>query len=209
MYLTQALIPYDIAARLKLFNAYDWHQFAWRAFPGREQESRNFLTRLERQERESRFRLLILSASPPQQPDSVTDSAVVWQSKGVSDSFLNHAAYRFKLRVNPTKRDHKTRKRIPLLMQEEQRAWLDRKAQQAGFRVVAESLRLLPEGRQRFRNRTQKKTGLHHAVECQGILVVEQQDLFREAFMRGIGSAKAFGFGLLALVPCALPRDTQ
>ncbi len=208
MYLTQALIPYDAAARLKLFDAYDWHQFVWRVFPGREQESRDFLTRLERHERESRFRLIILSASPPQQPESVTDSAIVWQSKKVTDLFLNHTAYRFQLRGNPTKRDHKTRKRMPLLMQEEQRAWLDRKAQQSGFRVLAESLRILPEGRQRFRDRAQKKAGLHHAVEFQGILVVEHRDRFREAFMRGIGPAKAFGFGLLALVPCALPGDT-
>lgn len=208
MHLTQAFIPYAVAARLKLFNAYDWHQFVWQAFPGREQESRDFLTRLERQEREGRFRLLLLSTSAPHRPEALADASVVWQSKAVGDAFLNHDAYRFQLRVNPTKRDHQTRKRVPLLKEEEQLSWLDRKAEQSGFRVLHESVRILPEGRQVFRDRARKKAGLHHAVEFAGLLVVEDRDQFRQAFATGIGPAKAFGFGLLALVPCSLPGGT-
>lgn len=209
MHLTQAVISYAVAARLKLFNAYDWHQFVWHAFPEHGQDTRDFLTRLERHERKDQFRLLILSASTPQRPAELADASVIWQSKTVADSFLNHDAYQFQIRANPTKRDHQTRKRVPLLDREEQLAWLERKAGQSGFRVLPESVRILPEGRQVFRDRARKKAGLHHAVEFEGVLVVEQRDRFRQAFAKGIGSAKAFGFGLLALVPCSLPGGTQ
>lgn len=208
MYLAQMLIPFEAAARLRLFNAYDWHQLVWGCFPGRPEASRDFLTRLERQEREGRFRLLMLSASAPERPASLSDAGMAWQVKEVSGSFLNHAAYRFQLRANPTKRDNKTRKRVPLLTREEQVGWLNRKAKDAGFRILEDSLRIIPEGRQLFRDRTHGKAGLHHAVEYAGTLVVEDRDAFRKAFSQGIGSAKAFGFGLLALIPCATPEET-
>lgn len=208
MHLAQALISFEMAARLKLFNAYDWHRLVWQAFPGRPEASREFLTRLERQEREGRFRLLMLSASAPERPASLADSGTAWQVKEVSGSFLEHPAYRFQLRANPVKRDNKTRKRVPLLTREEQAGWLNRKANHAGFRVIEDSLRIIPEGRQRFRDRTHGKAGLHHAVEYAGSLVVEDRDAFRRAFASGIGSAKAFGFGLLALIPCATPVET-
>jgi len=43
--------------------------------------------------------------------------------------------------------------------------------------------------------------GVHYAVEFQGVLTVTDPALFRTTFTTGIGSAKAFGFGLLALAP--------
>ncbi|MCO5060746.1 MAG: type I-E CRISPR-associated protein Cas6/Cse3/CasE [Kiritimatiellae bacterium] len=209
MHLTQALIPYEVAARLKLHNAYDWHRLAWDTFPGRPEAERDFLTRIERQEREGRFRLLILSASRPQRPAPLSEASVEWQTRTISEKFLGYAAYRFTLRANPTKRDNKLRKRVPLLEGDAQREWLNRKAKAAGFRVIAESLRIIPEGRQRFRDRTQGKAGVHHSVEFAGTLIVEDAESFKVSFERGIGSGKAFGFGLLALVPCASPEETQ
>jgi CRISPR-associated protein Cas6/Cse3/CasE subtype I-E len=45
------------------------------------------------------------------------------------------------------------------------------------------------------------KRGKHVSVDFQGILNVTNQDRFKKAFCKGIGSAKAFGFGLLMLQP--------
>ena len=44
-------------------------------------------------------------------------------------------------------------------------------------------------------------SGVHFAVEFQGVLTVTDAELFRRTFTTGIGTAKAFGFGLLALAP--------
>ena len=43
--------------------------------------------------------------------------------------------------------------------------------------------------------------GLHSAVEFQGVLNVTDPAKFHETFARGIGPAKAFGFGLLVIAP--------
>ena len=43
--------------------------------------------------------------------------------------------------------------------------------------------------------------GLHSTVDYQGVLTVTDPIRFHEAFTRGIGSAKAFGFGLLVIAP--------
>jgi CRISPR system Cascade subunit CasE len=38
-------------------------------------------------------------------------------------------------------------------------------------------------------------------VEFQGVLELTDPAIFHETFARGIGSAKAFGFGLIVLAP--------
>ena len=55
-----------------------------------------------------------------------------------------------------------------------------------------------PEGASTSRR---KSAGLHSAVEFQGVLVVTDPAKFHETFTRGIGPAKAFGFGLLVIAP--------
>ena len=45
------------------------------------------------------------------------------------------------------------------------------------------------------------KLGLHGGVEFQGDLRVTGPEKFRETFALGLGSAKAFGFGMLVLAP--------
>lgn len=202
-FLTQAFLDYEDAARLRLTDVYDWHQLVWRAFPGADGQPRDHLTRLERRERERRFRLLVLSARPPARPPEWPAVPEAWQTREVKPAFLAHERYRFQLRANPTKRDNQSRKRVPLRTAEEQLAWLRRKGEQAGFVADEESLRIVPEGREWFRIEKAQRSGFHHAVEFEGALQVTDRAAFAAAFARGIGSAKAFGFGLLALVPVA------
>lgn len=207
-YLTQALLDYETAARRQLRDVYDWHQLVWQAFPGRDGETRDFLTRLDRREREQAFRLLIVSPRPPVRPAGWPDTAEAWRTKEITPAFLAHGNYRFQLRANPTKRENVSRKRLPLRTADEQAAWMQRKAAQSGFRVHEDSLRIMPEGREWFRVEKRKQEGVHHAVEFEGILSVTDRGLFESAFAKGIGSAKGFGFGLLALVPVSIPSET-
>ncbi len=46
-YLTQAILDFATAARLRLRDSYDWHQAVWKAFPGRDGKRRDFLSRLD------------------------------------------------------------------------------------------------------------------------------------------------------------------
>lgn len=219
MILTQAHIPYDIAARAWKANGfrdnYAWHQRIWEAFPDQPEAQRNFLTRLD--DKGQDFRLLILSPDPPTRPDwCPTDH---WQSKTVDAAFYHHAHYHFSLLANPTVklvvRDaqgqrKKNGKRVPIIHRQDTtvggkavpglETWLRRKGEQHGFALLPDQpLKINPRPEQTFIK--QGTAGKHHATEFVGVLTVTDQSRFEEAATRGIGSAKAFGFGLLCLAP--------
>jgi CRISPR system Cascade subunit CasE len=200
-HLTQAFVDYKTAAKRRLLDTYAWHKAVWQAFPGRESDNRDFLTRLDRLR--DGFRLLMVSPQPPSMPDWCP-TPENWQTKVVPISFFSGSQYLFQLCANPTRKVHTTRsdgalskngRRVPLTSHDELVAWLERKAAEGGFRLHAASLQAVPKGREYFSKRGQ--LGLHSAVEFRGTLSIVERQKFYDAFRRGIGSAKAFGFGLL------------
>ncbi|MBI2929447.1 MAG: type I-E CRISPR-associated protein Cas6/Cse3/CasE [Verrucomicrobia bacterium] len=204
LHLTQVLVSYEDAVRLlRIRDTYDWHQRVWQAFGGRDGSPRDFLTRVDRLE--EGYRLLIVSATEPHKPDWCPTHC--FHTKLIPDAFFGHAHYRFSLLANPTKKIRSNKagertkhgRRVPLGRREDLVAWLLRKAESGCFRFDPAKLRTIPRGREYFHK--PGANGLHSAVEFQGILEVTNPPAFRETFARGIGSAKAFGFGLLVLAP--------
>lgn len=206
LHLTQILVPYEDAVRLlRIRDTYDWHQRVWQAFGRRDGAPRDFLIRVDR--KEEAYRVMILSRSVPAKPDWCPTDC--FGTKEIPDSFFAHPRYRFSLLANPTKKlrvnnadgsRKKNGRRLPLTQREELVAWLQRKAEVGGFHVNPESLRTVPRGREFF-HRDTRSHGTHTAVEFQGELVVTDRARFRAAAAAGIGSAKAFGFGLLVVAP--------
>jgi len=130
----------------------------------------------------------------------------------------------FRLRCNPTVK--RNGKRVGLYKEEERRAWLNRKAQENGFRVLHVVLREAgpqplgeiwrdpgpsPDEREPLQFRVPLKGGeridstrapnraAFSAAQFDGTLLVNDPQLLRAALEQGIGSGKAFGFGLLSL----------
>jgi CRISPR system Cascade subunit CasE len=204
-FLTQILVPYELAVRqLKIRDSYDWHQRIWQAFKERDGKTRDFLSRVD--EIDEAYRLLIVSPSPPDKPDWCPTDC--FKTKAIPEDFFMANRYHFSLLVNPTRKVRsdkdgnrtKNGRRLPLTQREDLIAWLQRKAEGGGFQVDdTETLRTIPKPRSYFRK--EKVQGVHSAVEFQGTLAVTDTKLFRITFTTGIGSAKAFGFGLLALAP--------
>ena len=208
MILTQAQIPYEVTARTWKDNGfrdcYAWHKRIWEAFPGQPEAKRNFLTRLD--DTGEGFRLLILSEEPPIRPEwCPTDG---WESKTVADSFFQYAVYQFSLLANPTCKKvvrnldgtrRKNGQRVALRTRKELIEWIKRKAALHGFTIDDDSLKTIPQPRQQFLKK--KKSGTHTATEFTGTLHVTDPDEFYKAATKGIGTAKAFGFGMLCLVP--------
>lgn len=205
-YLTQILVPYELAVRqLRIRDSYDWHQRIWQAFAGRDGEKRDFLSRVD--EIDDAYRLLIASRTPPSKPDWCPTDC--FQSKPIPESFFEHHQYRFSLLANPTRKVRveteagqrkKNGRRLPITQRIELIAWLQRKGLSGGFHLCdPEQLRIIPKGRVYFHK--PGAHGMHHAVEFQGTLSVTDPSAFRASFITGIGSAKGFGFGLLAIVP--------
>ncbi len=209
-HLTKIEIDHETAHKAGLRDAYAWHQKVWHAFPGRDKEARDFLTRLD--EIDGGLRLLVLSPSEPVRPGWCPSPA--WQTKPVNESFLAHPRYMFSLVANPTRKvksekNPKNGRRVPIAHREDKEidgkpvpgllSWLRRKGEQHGFTFDPDSVRTAPRPRQWFLKNG--SAGLHGAVEFSGVLAVSDRSLFREAALRGIGSAKAFGFGMLCLSP--------
>jgi CRISPR system Cascade subunit CasE len=200
-YLTQAVVDARSAARYRLTDSYAWHKAVWDAFPDQPNRRRDYLTRLDHIQ--DHFRLLILSPDLPVRPPWSDH----WESKEISLRYFGAKHYRFQLCANPTKKVAsradgtltKNGRRVPLTRREELVQWMERKAAQGGFAIATDSLQTIPKGREYFSK--QGGSGVHSAVEFRGTLAVLDRDRFYEAFQRGIGSAKAFGFGLLMPVP--------
>ncbi len=207
-WLARMRVPYEVAAKNKLRDGYDWHQALWRAFPGRDDETRNFLTRVDRKERE--FIAYLLSMFQPVLPSWCPQE--YWEVAEIKDGFLNYEYYRFDLLANPTRKlakigingeRTKNGRREALLRPEEQTEWFKRKAEQGGFRVM--DTPPLDIGKTQCLSFERcKRNGSHFAVNFKGTLKVTNRSIFCETFRRGIGSAKGFGFGMLMLQPVSL-----
>jgi CRISPR system Cascade subunit CasE len=205
-YISQVTLDFARAVRLGLRDSYDWHQAVWKAFPGRDAEQRDFLTRLD--QRREGFRLLIISPIQPARPEWCPADGESWKTKPIPETYFTRSRYTFQLCANPTKKVSKqlpdgtltkNGRRVPLSKREELVEWIKRKGVQGGFTVDEGTLRAFSRGRQHFNKKSQ--TGLHSAVEFEGVLAVTDPTQFHETFTRGVGPAKAFGFGLLVIAP--------
>lgn len=124
--------------------------------------------------------------------------------------------FRFRLRANPTKRisernsDERAEwhgKRIELRRDDEQLAWLERKASSHGFRLVSVQINnttipdvLTSNAPKQHGRHNRSGKGMDFGVALfDGILEVTERTPFLSALGSGIGSAKAYGFGLLSI----------
>jgi len=210
-WLARIQIDYATAARHKLRDNYAWHRAMWEAFPRREDEDRSFLFRVD--VRDDGPEVLMLSHVEPACPDWCPSEG--WSVKQIKPEFLGHRYYRFDLRANATRKvtkltgsgePSKNGRRAVISGEQELRAWLDRKASQGGFRVVDDSS-LVIDPRTDYHFRKGNASGLHVGVRFRGTLEVTDPDCLKKTFCQGIGSAKAFGFGLLLLQPINLNNE--
>jgi len=164
--------------------------------------------------REGGLLLLIQSAAEPGEwssalPDRVllpVDDVSVRSAEAVLAAISSGGVFDFKLRVNPTKRlqrddpEGRLRKgaRVGLRGTMEQMAWLRRKGASHGFEVDEVSITDAEHQTERGTRRASNQLVLE-GVTFSGQLRVVDAEAFREAITSGIGSGKAYGFGLLSL----------
>ncbi len=202
----------DLLKRLEILDSYDWHQRLWDCFPSAPDQKRDFLTRIDLLE--GAIRAWLLSERKPLRPEWCPSDAFV--AKEISPGFLSHKHYAFDLRANPTKvliqrspdgspirKSNGKRtlgKRIPLVSPDDLKTWIDRKAAESGFRISeARPLEIGPMVEHHFRAKGNR--GYHGGVQFRGVLEVTEPAKFAQAHLKGVGTAKAFGFGLLLLSP--------
>jgi len=197
MYLSRLVPnPRSSAVRRDLVDPYEMHRTLLRAFVDMER----ILWRVDRLN--NRPVVLVQSGSEPnwgavseQYPDYLLRTV---EQKAYSPSMREGDAYRFRLRANPTVRKGGG-KRLGVAGEEAQADWLcRRKAGQSGFKVDQESLLITHEGIVTAHREETSRMSLA-AVLFDGVLTVTDAEFMFAAIEHGIGSAKAFGFGMLSV----------
>jgi len=205
MYLTKLTLDQrGSQARRDLGDAYEMHRTLVRAFVSNAQSNPpRFLWRLE------------TPVSSPQNPTVLIQSQARadWAVLDRLPNYLHRTAetkivdltrlvqpkhrYRFRLVANPTV--SREGKRLALLQQDEQRAWVKRQGERFGF--VIQSLIVSPLDL--LNSNPKGKAPICIQRVCfEGLLEVREEPVFMQALVSGIGPAKAFGCGLLSVAPC-------
>ncbi len=177
---------------IKIKDNYDWHKRLWDCFPDCKNDNRFFLFKVDDKERF--FQIFMLS-----EKEIIAPIWGKWQSKIISENFLNYELYKFEIKVNPTMRQNQTRKRIGIYKETDLKNWIERKAKSSGFVIEENSISFSPPISDFFYKN--KKRCKHITVTFKGILKVTDRNLFVNSFNNGIGSAKSFGYGMLMLQP--------
>lgn len=139
--------------------------------------------------------ILILSARTPLKPKHGE-----LEVKEVPENLLNYEHYRFEITINPTKRDKKSRKIIAIRGREEVTQWFANKAPESwGFTVYTPTLQVNNLSVNQFEKKGHLVT--LGSATLQGHLTVNDRAKFIKSFHQGIGRGRAFGFGLLQIVP--------
>jgi len=202
MYLSKIHIPWAQAQ-----NPYQLHQALWHLFPGLEDAGREFLFRVEQQQKGVGAHVLLQSVI---QPQNIRESPVLLALRQYDLALQQGQRLRFRLRANPIKTIKDSSKgiiekkgktftktvRVPLLHEEQQQAWLERKLQPF---AQLEGLIVQPEPVMYFRKTKEGRSGKIQTVMFDGILMVTDVKAFNHEITHGIGPAKAFGCGLLSV----------
>lgn len=224
MYLSQLLLnPRSAQVRAELARPYEMHRTLLKAFPAggvnqdrADDDAAGVLFRVDEKPLESVIAVLVQSKIPPDwsflsDKRDARGHAYLLQPAEFKPFELKLVAGQmlaFRLRANPTKRlgNHardENGKRVGIYDEAGQLEWLKRKVEAGGCRIV----RAMVSRDERIEN----KDAIHRdnrthdlkllSVQFDGILqVVSMEDLWKTV-VRGIGSGKVFGFGLLSLAP--------
>jgi CRISPR system Cascade subunit CasE len=203
MYLSKIHIPWQLAK-----NPYQLHQALWRLFPGQEPSAeREFLFRVEQIQQGVGSNVLLQSPLPPQNAEQ---TPIVLAQREYELHLTEGQRFRFRLRANPIKTIKDSSKgtvekngkiftktvRVPLIHEDQQQAWLERKLQ--GMAQL-ETLILQPEPVTYFRKAKENRSGKIQTVLFDGVLMVTNATEFNLQVVKGIGAAKAFGCGLISI----------
>lgn len=140
--------------------------------------------------------VLMLSTRKPHQTPQFGEV----QTQTIHPDFLAHERYTFEVTLNPSRRDKQTGKVMPVRGRDAIERWFKERARKSwGFGVNPKNLQTEQISVQTFNK--SGSTVTHGSATLKGELTVIDRERFILSFTQGIGRGRAFGFGLLQIVP--------
>ncbi len=144
-------------------------------------------------------RILLLSNRHPGK--TVQGRQVRIESKFIPETFTSYDHYHFEVIVNPTRRDNASRRLVPVKGEAAIREWFAKRSRQSwGFAPDESSLQVKNIHVLKFKGKNNQEISLAQAC-VQGRFAVTDRGSFEQSFALGIGRGRAFGCGLLRIVP--------
>ncbi len=123
------------------------------------------------------------------------------------DAFLQSLTYgqktSFRLTANPViaiKKDEQRGKICPHTTVEKQLEYLEIRAEKLGFSLVGNDYQIVQRDFPILRKKGGKNIKLVRAI-YEGSLIIENAEIFRKTLTEGVGKEKAYGFGMMTVVP--------
>ncbi len=112
--------------------------------------------------------------------------------------------YRFKAVLNPVYSVHQDNnergKVVPEITVEQQLKFLENRAEKYGFKLIENNYAITERKREILRKERQKPIKISK-VTYEGLLTVTSSDLLKNALINGIGREKAYGCGMMTIIP--------
>lgn len=154
--------------------------------------------------------LLILSREKPDleklEKYGVKDSAETKDYNVLLNLLRTGDKLQFRLVLNPVvslsqgKLSGKRGRVVPLVTADQQLQFLEKRSLRHGFSVKDDEVMITHRSFEILKRRNQKPLKICKAAYG-GLLTIEDLDTFKATLMNGIGKKKAYGFGLLTVIP--------
>lgn len=120
------------------------------------------------------------------------------------DSISKGRLYRFRVTLNPVRAvsqgEGKRGRVMPEVTAEQQLHFLESRAEGLGFELIPDEYQIVERGWEPFRKKGQRMIRLSKAT-YEGTLKVTDEKIFYDTLINGIGKKKAYGFGLMTVIP--------
>lgn len=120
------------------------------------------------------------------------------------ESIEENKFYRFRVTLNPVKAIHqeegKRGRVVPEITAEQQMKFFESRAEKLGFELVPNDYLIVEKSWVPMKKQGQKTIKLSKAT-FEGILKVTDKTVFYHSLTKGIGKKKAYGFGLMTVIP--------
>lgn len=211
MYLSRVEIDFNDRRKMKeLSHLGAFHNWVEQSFPGEiatGQRNRH-LWRID--PLNNKRYLLVLSDTKPDITHlaeyGVADTAMIKSYDSFLDKIQADQTMRFRLTANPThavpQPDNKRSRIAPYLNIDQQRQWLLSRSDKLGFQIDQADFDFDVVSKDWPQLQRKGGQGIRLLrVTYEGILQVKDPDIFKQMLIKGVGREKAFGMGLMTVIP--------